>query len=1255
MPCYKDDIAIALNNLKDCHYDSAIAFWRTLGYRSGRQPEHYSFSFDSFNKATGYRINKNKAIHAEWDMLMLLFQITDEEMSNHFEQPSQTDFLYNGRLFKESDFKSYLFASIRLTGKYYTRSTLADLSRQVNRLYAIPLILMICYDDKISISVIDRRPNKTHKQKDVLEQVTMIKDIALQDTHRAHLDLLYQLSIESLEQGMQRLSSFDELHKAWKTVLSIQTLNKSFYDKITHWYKEAYDTIELPFKPSLSDTEKKETKKHFLVKLLCRMMFCWFIKEKGLINPKILELSDYNDVPYSLLGDGIDANSNSYYRGILHPLFFECLNEPSTERNISSKRKFMQYLSDSFDLNLFKYTPYLNGGIFDRNDEFYQDFCKLDDNVPDESVSIPNKLFYSENGKSGLNQIMKSYKFTIEENTTLDLDVALDPELLGLVFENLLAEFDPNEDVARNARKNSGSYYTPREVIEFMVNDSLVLYLENKAKEQGIHSYSESIRFLVYLSVVNEKDNRFNEFVVNALDQIRILDPACGSGAFPMGMLHKISDILKLVDKDNSRWIKLKLENVEEPYKEEFENNLRSHYDDYSRKLGILRDSIFGLDIMPLAAHIAKLRFFISLIVHQKTDATKPNFGVTPLPNLETNILCVDSLKDEQPDIFSIDAVSKLSASMQNYYRTEHTREEKEELAKTIACELYEAYKDFHWVEKKDTTERSIEFWKRWFQFGNVTCPFFHIECFFPQVYQRGGFDIVIGNPPYGGNPIDKNLQMLLQIDSRDPYGAFMARYLRFFLDNNAVLKPGGILTYIVSDTFMTIKSHKALRELMLSNYIHKMIRMHPDTFKQVVNTVVFLCQKAEEDSVVPDTHECLMVDMTNISIRNKYDEFMDILLSVEDKDCIEERSDRVFAIYKYSQNIINSCTLKPFFVASPKLFVFMQDERVSRDNNDPNKRHIAINDNIVSVSKLNDIAEVTKGMDTGDNNSYLFQEPESGKHYCDISNYREFTLSSDELEMISNNPIIREKLISHGFHKNTKESAFDADRWFGGKYIIPYDKGAASDTSNNWLPNYYSPTDYYIDWSTWAVNRMKTLTRRMRDGSNSDSMCATFRNVRTFFETGITFSITGQYAPTFRLNSRSVYDNKGSMIILRKNGYNIDWLLSILCSKLIKMFSKAYIYHVVDMQVDAIKEIPILSNMDKRLTTLSQSIISKQMENLRYDYAVNEQIEIDRIVYELFGLQKEDIKEVENWYARRYPRLAGYELLDSKEPLPTS
>jgi hypothetical protein len=193
---------------------------------------------------------------------------------------------------------------------------------------------------------------------------------------------------------------------------------------------------------------------------------------------------------------------------------------------------------------------------------------------------------------------------------------------------------------------------------------------------------------------------------------------------------------------------------------------------------------------------------------------------------------------------------------------------------------------------------------------------------------------------------------------------------------------------------------------------------------------------------------------------------------------------------------------------------------------------------------------------------------------------------------------------------------------------FVPFEKGGESDAGDGWMPNYYVPTQYFINWSKGAIADM-----RKNPG-------VAWKNERFFFKKGLTFSISGIYAPTFRLNSGAVFEAKGSGIFC--DYFGPEELLGVLCSKLVRFLLKNYVKHSVDTSGDDIASIPFAVDFDPRIAYFVKEIVRKQQENLRYDYASNEQLEIDRLVYEAYGLNDADIREVEYWYVRRYPKLAA-------------
>ena len=1198
--------------------------------------------------------NEANPAHTLMDTVYFLGMVNESA----FDGEENSDSLNSIKASKE-DYDGLLIFGIQLknraNGLKPTRSQLAEITRLFNREYNYtPVTLIFKYGEQIAFANSERLKYKLEwREGEKVGKVTMLKDINMNTPHAAHLKILSELKIDK-----QQIKSFSDLYKFWQSRFSLQALNDQFYSDLQDWFYYASQNIKLPFKPEYIN--EKENIKNFLVRLLARTMFCWFVKEKGLIKHELLELTDWQNNRYKLTQDIDDKkflNGNSYYRGVLQNVFFNALNQK--EKKSIKDFGWTKYLNIDFDVNWLVEIPYLNGGIFDKLEE---DNAK--ESIEDAVLKIPNYLFYGieeeeevKIGKGakartevqkvehkGLNGILKSYKFTLDENTPFEEDIALDPEMLGLVFENLLAELDPNleESTIKSIRKQTGSYYTPRKVIYEMVNDSLNLYLSKYIQENlpSVEKVKERINDLVYFNKLENTDSQFAKAVVQALDKYKVLDPACGSGAFPMGMLHRIVDLLKLVDEKNEKWIELKLNNVDSAQKQEFKKVLTSHLDDYGRKLGIIRDSIYGIDIQPLAVQITKLRFFISLLIDQK-----PEKGIAPMPNIETKIICADSLKNIQADLFSTDAIEKLIDARTRYYQPDISLTERQLIADEIIAVLDVAFPSFSFqVTGKRIPGQNKELIRHWFTHGTLAAPFFNMDFFYPELKETGGFDCVIGNPPYGGTKISDEVRNTLNIESKDPYGAFIARFLNAH-NQTTPLKHGGVLAYIVSDTFMTIKSHLKLRKHLMQNYVHKMLRVHPDTFRATVNTVIMVAERNTQREI-NEKHICLMADLTNISIHDNYDRFIEVLnqtkgVGFESSDTLPCVSNDEYAIYYYPQTLIKTNSNLPFFVASPKLFALMNDsgkdlkkEIKEIGEKQVQVRKIPINGKEIEVVKLGDIAEIKVGLQTGDNNEYLFQNPDARGNYRNIDDYKDFLITEADLEKIRNDEKLRLEIVDKGICR----SNIKCERYFGGRYIIPYDKGGESDSTDGWLPNYFIPTGYFINWDE---QHAKALIKQLLILNGSTTPYP--RNKDFYFKVGITYSRTGNYAPTFRIGTASVFDDK-SCTLFFPDKVNIMNNLAFSTSKIMKFFFKNFQGHTVDAQVDDLKAISlpigIVTNSELERNVLK--IISFQKSNPRYDYASHEQIEIDKLVYDAYGLNAEDVQEVENWYARRYPKLSA-------------
>lgn len=472
---------------------------------------------------------------------------------------------------------------------------------------------------------------------------------------------------------------------------SVEVLTKEFYRELSNWYFWAVKKVAFPNDVNDdSDNEKYNTEN--IIRLITRLIFVWFIKQKELVssdlfNPEVLKtlLKDFE--PESPV-------QHQYYRAILQNLFFATLNQEVGKRGFAENKGFLknrgtyniknlyrfedEFLCDTQKiLQLFSEVPFLNGGLFECLDDKIKDgktfFWDGFSRKTGRQAIVPNELFFAKetvvdiskeyNDKkmqsvrvSGIIEILNKYNFTVEENTPVEIEVALDPELLGKVFENLLGAYNP--ETQETARIQTGSFYTPREIVNYMVNESLIAYYQTKVPDVS----EENLRALF-----SYEDKSFDipgakrEALIQATFDCKILDPACGSGAFPMGILQQMVHVLGKLDPNNSFWSKLVLDKSMQEFddaeketdedklvlQEEIYNTFETHiqFPDYTRKLYLIENCIYGVDIQSIAVQISKLRFFISLICEQKRNSNpEMNYGIRPLPNLETKFVAANTL-----------------------------------------------------------------------------------------------------------------------------------------------------------------------------------------------------------------------------------------------------------------------------------------------------------------------------------------------------------------------------------------------------------------------------------------------------------------------------------------------------------------------------------------------------------------------------------------------------------------------------------
>lgn len=870
-----------------------INLFSVLGYDTSLQAPLDNKTYAEFKEnyiessPAADRFNEEKALTDNWKTIDILFQLTDDSFTGQQQ-------LFDSKLDPLNP-QSYLCFAIELNGEEYSKTQIAGITREINKLFSIPIIIIYKYGKNLTLAIINRRVNKKDSNRDVLEKVTLIKDIVFEKPHRAHIEILFDMSLAQLSADYT-ITNFETLHKAWSEVLDTQALNKRFYTELSNWYFWAIKTVVYPGyemeaeKNSLFTKEDKlrEHNAKNLIRLLTRLLFVWFIKEKDLIPEELFDENAIREIittfspDYNKKDDSANPESVSiYYKGILQNLFFASLNAEHGKRafridgqnqNATSLMRYQRYHKNpnAFIKLIESKVPFMNGGLFEcldhQDDELkgkkggavidYEDgFSDRKDNelfVPDyiffgKEIRVDLSSEYDDKKKkdvtvNGIINILQKYKFTIAENTPVEEDIALDPELLGRVFENLLASYNP--ETKTNARKQTGSFYTPRPIVEYMVDESLKAYLktkildsmpiEERVKPEIIETVENKLSDLVSYNE-NEPDFTAEEkrFILKNIDNCRILDPACGSGAFPMGILQKIVYVIHKLDSDNRNWKTIQQDKIEDDKtlsKDERKSlieDIDAVFDDneldYARKLYLIENCIHGIDIQPIATQISRLRFFISLIVDQKVDSTKENFGIRPLPNLENRFVTANSLiglNDETATLFDkdIEPIMKRLAKVRHQIFNIKNPKRKFELKqedKQIRKELEETLLKVGFGKEN---ARLLSTWDPYDK--NRSAEFFDAEWMYGI---KDGFDVVIGNPPYISAPAqiaDKgmNAQRQKLIDSNKFKSLYQKWdiYIVFIEFGLQQLKQKGICSMIVPFPLTNQLYAKMLRKMIV-------------------------------------------------------------------------------------------------------------------------------------------------------------------------------------------------------------------------------------------------------------------------------------------------------------------------------------------------------------------------------------------------------------------------------------------------------
>ena len=539
----------------------------------------------------------------------------------------------------------------------------------------------------------------------------------------------------------------------------------------------------------------------FAKKILGQIVFCYFLQKKGWLGaPKDEDINKGNkDFMRSLFQRSVNEGKN-FYNGYLEYLFYDVLNSAPDEKG----NFYRKYLGCQ--------VPFLNGGLFEplENYDWKKSF-----------IHIPDTIFSNKQGM-GILDVFDLYNFTVYEDDPIDREVSVDPEMLGKVFENLLPE---------NIRRGQGAYYTPREIVHYMSQESLINYLiiETGIGEKNIRKFITSKDHLFTSEGVFAFSPTETEKMDEALANIKICDPACGSGAFLVGLLHEIVIARRILN----------------PKKNE-----------HVLKKEAIQNSIYGVDIDPGAVEIAKLRLWLSLVVDYALAE------IEPLPNLDYKIMCGNSLLEEFEGVKFYDGVSdelslfkderkekieelkKITKEYFNISDEKMKRTKREEVnklkdwfikatlekhRKVITAQRRKIEARANMFEEKSREEYFTKQNEIFFSEAKIievlrnlhnpqkARPFFIWKLEFMDVFEdKGGFDVVIANPPYIKEYVHRDAFDGLR-DSPYYQGKMDIWYL-FACKGIDWLKDQGTLSFIAQNNWVTSYGSSKMRNKVIED-----------------------------------------------------------------------------------------------------------------------------------------------------------------------------------------------------------------------------------------------------------------------------------------------------------------------------------------------------------------------------------------------------------------------------------------------------
>ena len=1016
-----------------------------------------------------------------------------------FQHFKQDDCVVESKLFwfSENATKQKISASTEFTSNWED----SDLTRTPSNKIGIDFFLtsdanslLIVLSNRKKLRVMELHDHLSNTQKQIFEHnlfnVVDYDDLKIKD-----------------DQGLEPQQT---IHKTLWDALQLKEVNKQFYSIIAKFFDDLVKTIE-------NQGKNSEDAKQFSSRLLGRMLFIWFLRKMNIIHEEF----GYFDI------DGLSATE--YYDKKIKLLFFSTLNTDISDR------KHLDYI-----------TPYLNGGLFEPKEN---DFIH-------ETINFPQDYF------KNLFDRFNEFNFTTDESSADFEVIAVDPEMLGQVFENLLAT--QNEDTGQSARKSSGAFYTPRDIVAFICKESLREYLYNKVGNrvfnQGIDlliDYSDA-EFLARKSTsgadlwgVNSKN--ITKTILEALDNYKVLDPACGSGAFPMGMIQLLVRT--------------------------YERLLKS-YDAYELKLSIIENNIFGVDIEPMAIEISRLRAWLSVIIDEPDKS-----NIKPLPNLDFKFVCANSLislsKDDETLFDDHDLDVKLSDIRQKYFnaRVKSSKENwqrkyyeltkgKIQLGESVRSEQLKSFDPF-------IVKRPASFFDSYFMFG---------------VHK---FDAIIGNPPYVGT---KKRSTADKKALENEFGFADDLYSHFFFKGIELLEEGGSLTYITSKSFWTIQSKKNLRDLLLSNTINYIFDTANPFESAMVDTSITSVNKKKYE-----------LENTIMFIDGSTNLLEPIYFEVEQSTYVNTQNTVIFKPTKHNLKIYQLYSDKIKELNNMWWDKISTSSKIEQNKKELNEYRSNLKPGDIALLGCLSVGGV--GLQTGNNGKYiavrkstkwaeniLKTRPKKLKDAInrynitpnDLNGYsdpNQLLIDLDEYQIAELFDSIKEKygrdVFGQGYlyriiedNEITDVDSLTDDEKLHGistekNYYVPYDKGDKD--GNRW----YLETPFAIAWSKENVSYLKTDPR------------ARYQGYSYFFKEGFCWSDINTTYLKCRLKQKSINDVKSMSLYGLSQKVPEYYIISVINSRFMSHYVDDFVNNTQTFQINDARQLPIVVPSEEKLQEL--------------------------------------------------------------------